>query len=156
LANQFGVGDWELVGAVNRLVEEAKRYRKELNTVKDQLLDYEATRLWAEAEERGSLRIVRAVLSEGDGGTLKGLAQRLAKREACVALLGLKGDRALLAFARSAELPYDMSALLKGACQIIGGGGGGRPDMAQGGGPAGDRLEEALEFAFGFFEGENQ
>jgi alanyl-tRNA synthetase len=156
LANQFSVGDWELVEAVNRLVEEAKRYRKELNTVKDQLLDYEATRLWAEAEERGSLRIVRAVLSEGDGGTLKGLAQRLAKREACVALLGLKGDRALLAFARSAELPYDMSALLKSACQIIGGGGGGRPDMAQGGGPAGDRLEEALEFAFGFFEGENQ
>jgi alanyl-tRNA synthetase len=147
LANQFSVGDWELVEAVNRLVEEAKRHRKELNVAKDQLLDYEAARLWAEAEERGGLRIVRAVLFEGDGGTLKGLAQRLAKREACVALLGLKGDRAQLAFARSADLSYDMSALLKGACKIIGGGGGGRPDMAQGGGPAGDRLEEALEFA---------
>jgi len=147
LTNQFSVGDWELVEAVNRLVEEAKRYRKELNVAKDQLLDYEAARLWAEAEERGGLRIVMAVLFEGDGGTLKGLAQRLAKREACVAFLGLKGDRALLVFARSADLPYDMSALLKGACEIIGGGGGGRPDMAQGGGPAGDRLEEALEFA---------
>jgi alanyl-tRNA synthetase len=113
LANQFSVGNWELVEAVNRLAEE----------------------------------VVRAVLFEGDGGTLKGLAQRLAKREACVALLGLKGDRAQLAFARSADLSYDMSALLKGACKIIGGGGGGRPDMAQGGGPAGDRLEEALEFA---------
>jgi alanyl-tRNA synthetase len=147
LANQFSVGDWELVEAVNRLVKEAKRYRKELNVAKDQLLDYEAARLWTEAEERGGPRIVRAILSEGDGGTLKGLAQRLAKREACVALLGLKGDRAQLAFARSADLPYDMAALLKGACEIIGGGGGGRPDMAQGGGPAGDRLEEALEFA---------
>lgn len=147
LANQFSVGDWELVEAVNRLAEEAKRYRKELNVAQNQLLDYEAARLWAEAEERGDLRIVRAILSEGDGETLKGLAQRLAKKEDCVALLGLKGDRALLAFARSANLPYDMSALLKGACQIIGGGGGGRPYMAQGGGPAGDRLEEALEFA---------
>jgi alanyl-tRNA synthetase len=135
------------VEAVNRLVKEAKRYRKELNVAKYQLLDYEAARLWTEAEERGGPRIVRAILSEGDGGTLKGLAQRLAKREACVALLGLKGDRAQLAFARSADLPYDMAALLKGACEIIGGGGGGRPDMAQGGGPAGDRLEEALEFA---------
>jgi alanyl-tRNA synthetase len=147
LANQFSVGDWELVEALNRLVEEAKRYRKELNVAKDQILDYEAARLWAEAEERGSLRIVRAILSEGDGGTLKSLAQRLAKKEACVAFLGLKGDGALLAFGRSADLTYDMSALLKGACQIIGGSGGGRPDMAQGGGPAGDRLEEALEFA---------
>jgi alanyl-tRNA synthetase len=147
LANQFSVGDWELVEAVNRLAEEAKRHRKELNAAKSQLLDYEAARLWAEAEEHGGLRIVRAVLSEGDGGTLKGLAQRLAQKEACVALLGLKGDRAQLAFARSADLPYDMSALLKGACQIIGGGGGGRPEMAQGGGPAGDRLGEALKFA---------
>jgi alanyl-tRNA synthetase len=156
LASQFSVGDWELVEAINRLIEEAKRHRKELNAAKDQILDYEAIRLWAEAEKRGSLHIVRAVLSEGDGGTLKGLAQRLAKRDACVALLGLKGDRALMAFARSADLSYDMSALLKGACQIIGGSGGGRPDMAQGGGPAGDRLEEALEFALGFFDGDNE
>ncbi|TEU10367.1 MAG: hypothetical protein E3J21_26565 [Anaerolineales bacterium] len=147
LAHRFSVGDWELVEAVNRLAEEAKRHRKDLNAARNQLLDYEASRLWAEAEERGGLRIVRAILSEGDGGTLKGLAQRLAEKEACVAFLGLKGDRVQLAFARSANLPYDMSALLKEACQIIGGGGGGRPDMAQGGGPVGDRLEDALEFA---------
>jgi alanyl-tRNA synthetase len=151
LANQFSVGDWELVEAVNRLVEKAKHHRKELNAAKEQLLDYEAARLWAEAEERGSLRIVKAILSEGDGETLKGLAQRLARKEACVALLGLKGDKVLLAFACSADLPYDMSTILKGACQIIGGGGGGRPDMAQGGGPAIDRLEEALDFALKAF-----
>jgi alanyl-tRNA synthetase len=147
LANQFSVGDWELVEAVNRLAEEAKRHRKELNVAKDQLLDYEAARLWAGAEEYNGLRIVMAILSDGDGGILKGLAQRLAEKGTCVALLGLKDDRALLAFARSADLPYDMGVLLKGACQIIGGGGGGRPDIAQGGGPAVDRLEEALEFA---------
>jgi len=149
LANRFSVGDWELVEAVNRLAEEAKRHRKDLNAARNQLLDYEAARLWAEAEERDGLRIVRAILSEGDGETLRGLAQRLAEKEACVAFLGLKGDRVQLAFARSANLPYDMSALLKEACQIIGGGGGGRPDMAQGGGPVGDRLEDALEFALG-------
>jgi len=48
LANQFSVGDWELVEAVNRLAEEAKRHRKELNAAQSQLLDYEAARLWAE------------------------------------------------------------------------------------------------------------
>ncbi len=148
LASQFSVGDWELGEAVNRLAEEAKRYRKELSMAKDRLLDCEAARLWAEAEERSGLRVVRAVLTEGDGGTLKGLAQRLARREACVALLGLQSEEALLAFARSADLPYDMSALLKRACQIIGGSGGGRPDMAQGGGPVKERLEQALEWAW--------
>lgn len=154
LANQFSVGDWELAEAVNRLAEEAKRSHKELSMVQDRLLDCEAARLWAEAEERSGLRLVRAVLTEGDGGTLKGLAQRLAKREACIALLGLKkSDGALLAFARSADLPYDIGPLLKRACQIIGGSGGGRPDMAQGGGPAQDKLEQALEFAWKTLEG---
>ncbi len=147
LANRFSVGDWGVVEAVNRLVEEAKRHRKELNAAKDQLLDYEAARLWAEAEEHDGLRIVKAILSEGDGETLKGLARRLAKKESCVALLGLKSEKTLLVFARSPDLPHDMSALLKRTCQVVGGGGGGHPDMAQGGGLAGDRLEEALEFA---------
>jgi alanyl-tRNA synthetase len=34
------------------------------------------------------------------------------------------------------------------ACKIIGGRGGGRPEFAQGGGPQGDRVNQALDQAF--------
>jgi len=42
-----------------------------------------------------------------------------------------------------------MGALVRQACQVIGGGGGGRPEFAQGGGPQGDRVVSALESALG-------
>jgi alanyl-tRNA synthetase len=64
-----------------------------------------------------------------------------------VALLGVKGNKAQLIFARSANLSYDVRPLLQEACSLVGGGGGGGPELAQGGGPALKRLDEALQHA---------
>ncbi len=156
LANEFSVGDEELAQAVLRLREQAKINRRELNAARERLLDYEAARLAAEAEEHDGFRIVKMVFEAGTSGAalpwdaeaVKRLALRLMEYPACVALLGLRADKAQLTFARSADLAYDMNALLKDACRLIGGGGGGRANLAQGGGPAIERLEEALEAAY--------
>jgi alanyl-tRNA synthetase len=65
-----------------------------------------------------------------------------------VALLGSRdADGARLVFARSADAPGDMSALMRAACAPLEGRGGGRPDMAQGGGPRAERLAEVIEAA---------
>ena len=40
---------------------------------------------------------------------------------------------------------YKAGDLIKSVAQIVGGSGGGRPDMAQAGGTQVDRLDEALE-----------
>jgi alanyl-tRNA synthetase len=41
-----------------------------------------------------------------------------------------------------------MNDLLKRACQVVGGGGGGQRDFAQGGGPDGGKVGEALKIAY--------
>jgi alanyl-tRNA synthetase len=64
-------------------------------------------------------------------------------------LLGVKGKKAQLIFARSGDLSYDMRPLLRAACGLVGGGGGGGPELAQGGGPDADRIDEALGHATG-------
>ncbi len=145
LANRFTVGAWELSEAVDRLAEELKSSRRELNAAKNQLLDQEVARLRAGAEQRGDVRVVKKVFADHDGDEVKRLAQRLIESERTVALLGLAGDKAQLVFACSADLPYDMNDLLKKACQVVGGGGGGQRHFAQGGGCDGSKVGEALD-----------
>lgn len=76
------------------------------------------------------------------------LASKLVEIEPAIALLATRQqDGARLVFARSKSLTEDMSELMSAACRTLGGRGGGRPDMAQGGGPNADRIEEAVEGA---------
>ena len=147
LANQFSVGRWELAEAVERLAEEAKSNKRELNAAKNRLLDYEAAELLAEAEQHGDIRVVRKALTGREGEEVRRLALRLMESAGCVALLGLAGKKAQLFFACSADLPYDMNDLLKKACRVVGGGGGGQRDFAQGGGLDGSKVSEALDVA---------
>jgi alanyl-tRNA synthetase len=72
------------------------------------------------------------------------LATRLVALAPCVALLGSRADKAHLVFARSEGLSHDVPALLKAAVEHLGGKGGGRGNVAQGGGERLDLLDEAL------------
>jgi alanyl-tRNA synthetase len=49
-----------------------------------------------------------------------------------------------LVFAKSPEAPGDMNELMKTACEILDGRGGGKPDMAQGGGKNIQKIDEAF------------
>ena len=65
-----------------------------------------------------------------------------------MALLGSRDkETARLVFARSADAPGDMNALMRDACTLLDGRGGGKPDLAQGGGKNVERLSEAIEMA---------
>ena len=150
LAARFSVGDWELAGAVERLSEEARANRKQAQALQGQLLDYEAVALIAGAETLAGARVVRRVYADRTVDEIRHLAQRLTAGPGVIALLGLgsTGEKAQFVFACSADVPHDMNALLRAACQAVGGGGGGRPNFAQGGGPDGTRAEEALDVAW--------
>jgi alanyl-tRNA synthetase len=75
---------------------------------------------------------------------LRVLATRLVGLAPCVALLGSRADKAHLVFAQSEGLPHDVPAILKAALERLGGRGGGRGNLAQGGGDRLDLLDEAL------------
>lgn len=81
-------------------------------------------------------RLVSAFV-EADAALLRDLAARLIAAPGVIALLGTdNGDQAMFVFARSADVARDMGALLRDSARPLGGKGGGRPDFAQGGGPA--------------------
>jgi len=78
---------------------------------------------------------------------LRGLAQRLVTLAPCVALLGSRSDKAHFVFAQSEGLGHDIPALLRAAALAVGGRGGGKGNLAQGGGEWPERLDEALAAA---------
>jgi alanyl-tRNA synthetase len=109
----------------------------------------EAEELIKEAEAGAhDSRIVARSFDGRDAESLKLLASALASHAGAVALLGAReGDAARLVFARAADAPGDMNALMREACAIVEGRGGGRAEMAQGGGTGGERVGEAIEAA---------
>jgi len=86
-----------------------------------------------------------ARILKGDLGLIKDAASQLIKRPGTVALLGCETEpgKAAFVFARSQDVDLHMGQLLAQAAKPLGGKGGGRPDFAQGGGPAAV-LEEAV------------
>ena len=90
-------------------------------------------------------RIITKVFDNRDAESLKHLAQALIAHNGVIALLGSRDrDTARLVFARSSDATHDMSELMKQACELLDGRGGGKPDMAQGGGKKVSQLEEAI------------
>ena len=78
---------------------------------------------------------------------LRLLAQSLVGLEPCVALLGSRGPKAALVFAQSDGLPHDIPGLLRDAVALVGGRGGGKGNLAQGGGDDVAQLDAALAAA---------
>ena len=84
-----------------------------------------------------------------DSATLREVAETWRdKLGSAVVLVGAASQgRALLVLTVSKDLTsrYNAAQIIKDIAQMLGGSGGGRPDMAQAGGTQIDRLDEALE-----------
>ena len=66
-----------------------------------------------------------------------------------VALFCLRSDKAQFVFSRSDDVDVDMREAMSAACEEVGGRGGGRPEVAQGGGDKAGRAAEAMARAAG-------
>jgi alanyl-tRNA synthetase len=137
----------DLPATIERLQSEAHSNRKEKERLHQSLLDHEAAALATGSQSVGSVSVVSQVLEGRALEDIRQLASRIASQPGHIALLGLRGKKAQIVFACAAELDYDMLRLLQETCRLVGGGGGGSPDMAQGGGCDPARLEEALQHA---------
>jgi alanyl-tRNA synthetase len=92
--------------------------------------------------------VIAKVFDDRSADSLKHLALALTAHPNTVALLGSRdGATARLVFARSPDADGDMNMIIRGACSIIGGRGGGRRDMAQGGGKDVAALDKAIQAA---------
>lgn len=131
--------------AVQRLKDQLAETQVRANVLLERALEGEARRLLAQPRPAG--HPIVAVYQGWPPGDLRALALQLVTLEPCVALLGSVADKAHAVFAQSEGLPHDVPGLLHEAMRGLGGRGGGRGNLAQGGSDRADGLAQALEAA---------
>jgi alanyl-tRNA synthetase len=149
VAAMFSVGRDEAATSVARLLEENKQLTRRVRALEEIASRVEADELLTEATILDDgVRLCTRVFEERDAESLKKLALALISHPATVALLGSREQTAArLVFARSVDASGDMNALMREACTLLDGRGGGRADMAQGGGRKIEKVDLAIEAA---------
>lgn len=136
---------------VSSIVEDRKKLERELGETKKALaMAGQGGGGPAGPEEINGIKLVARV-AEGVGGKdLRALIDETKSQigSGVVVFIGVNDGKAAVAVGVTKDLTNQVSAvdLVKVAAAEVGGkGGGGRPDMAQAGGPDGDKAEAALE-----------
>jgi alanyl-tRNA synthetase len=144
VAALFSTGRDDAPKVAAQMIEEHKELNRRIRVLEEIGAEVEAEKLLASA----SGGVVTHIFDGRDAESLKKLAQALTAKPQTIALLASRDqDTARLVFARSADAPGDMSELIRAACTMLDGRGGGKPDMAQGGGKNIEKLEDALTHA---------
>lgn len=130
----------DLPAAAQRALEHLSEATRRCRDLQDKALEAEAGRLLSAAA-----RPVVAAYEGWPPEDLRVLATKLVALGRGVALLGSRaGGKAHVVFAQSEGLGHDIPRLVREAAEHIGGRGGGKGNLAQGGGERAERLDEAL------------
>jgi alanyl-tRNA synthetase len=151
IAALFKVAPDEVGARVETLLAERRALEKELSDTKTKLALSGGGGPTAEAETVGDVSFMGQVIAGIEPKALRGLAdeQMKALGGGVVAIIAANENANTVVVAVSADLHdrFAAPALVQAATAAMGGqGGGGRPEMAQGGGPAGsDQAQAAVE-----------
>jgi len=135
----------EVSPAIERLQSDLKASARDLKRLHEDLAVHQAAELRTSAATIGPWRGVLTARPGWDAATLKTLATAIVSESGLVVVLTGDGRPTPVVVTRSADVAWDAGAWLKRATAALGGRGGGRPELAQGGLDA--SADRILEFA---------
>ncbi len=149
-ARVLNVNEDDVVDRVDKLIVENKKLRKKLKGARAADVGGCADRALARAKEIAGTTLVVANLGELDAPCLRGVADRIrAKLDSYIIVLGARCDDKCVFVAQVSDdqvaAGRHAGNLLREVAKIAGGGGGGKPTMAQAGGKKPGKLDDALE-----------
>jgi|LGVF01.1.fsa_nt_gb alanyl-tRNA synthetase len=143
----------QLETRLRKLLERQKELEREVESLQGKLNADQAGDLLNQASDVAGIQLVCGRADNLDGKALRELADQVRDRmESGVLILGsAHGGKAGLLVAVTKDLTKRLQAgaLIKQLAAMVGGGGGGRPDLAQAGGSKPEQLSEALAAAPG-------
>ena len=140
----------EVASRIDTLLAENKQLQRENESLAAKLGNIEAGSLASKVKEINGVPVIAARVQAADMNSLRNMADDLKQKlGSAVILLGsAEGEKVNLIAGVTKDLidkGYHAGKLVKEAATICGGGGGGRPDMAQAGGKDSSKLDNALQ-----------
>ena len=142
----------DVAARVARLVAQQRDLERQLKQLQSKLAGSQSDDLLRQARQVDGVTVLAAEVEGADDRGLRDLADRLREqiRSGVIVLGTTRGERVLLLAAVTRDLTkrYHAGEIIKRIAPLVGGGGGGKPDLAQAGGkdPAG--LRKALEAVY--------
>jgi alanyl-tRNA synthetase len=159
IASELRTSRSDVPATVERLQDELKRARREADELRMQIATGAFGGAASNGDDAREVAGVRVVAREANGLDSAGMRQLsdtlLARIKSGVVVIGRSGDgKASLIVRTSPDLLKRVPAgqVIKELAPLVGGRGGGKPDMAEGGGNQPDKLMEALEASYGVIE----
>ena len=142
----------ELAAKVEKIVARERKLERQIGELQKKLAQGGGgggiEGMLSSAREVGGVKVLGVRSDVTDRGALRELAEQLRdKLGDSVVLVGSEADgkaQLVLVVAKSLTERYKAGALIKPIAEIVGGSGGGRPDMAQAGGTNPKKLDDAI------------
>ena len=152
LTEQLKAQPGDLPAQIDKLQEQVRRYEREIEQLKMKLALGQTGAAEEEVREVAGIKVLSRRVSDLDASGLRQLADALSQRvRSGVVVLGQTSDgKASLVVRVTDDLTSQLNAgqIVREIATLIGGKGGGRADMATGGGNEPEKLDQALSASF--------
>jgi len=139
----------ELSERMEKLLNHQKEMEREISRLKGKLASRDSSDLMGQAKEIAGIKVLATAVDAPDVKTLRDFGDKVRDRiKSGIILLGSKVDTKVMLLCMVTEDltdRYHAGTIVKEIAPIVGGSGGGRPDMAQAGGAKPENLSEALK-----------
>ncbi len=148
-AGLLKIGLLETSDRTEKLLRRERELEKEIEALKGKLAVRDSSDLMSRVRQINGIDVLATVVEASDVKTLRDFGDKLRDRlRSGIILLGSRFDgKAMLLCLVTKDLTdrYHAGKIIQSIAPLVGGSGGGRPDMAQAGGQRPEHLEEAIE-----------
>ncbi|MFH2074532.1 MAG: alanine--tRNA ligase [Pseudomonadota bacterium] len=148
-AGLLKIGLLETSDRTGKLLRRERELEKEIEALKGKLAVRDSSDLMSRVRQINGIDVLATVVEASDVKTLRDFGDKLRDRlRSGIILLGSRFDgKAMLLCLVTKDLTdrYHAGKIIQSIAPLVGGSGGGRPDMAQAGGQRPEHLEQAIE-----------
>ena len=157
ISNKLKCSEKELLVKLDQQVKELKEKDKEITSLKSKFAAMGIEDIVASSKSIKGVNVISYELKDVDGETLRDVCEKVRdKVENSISLLMSASSGKVVICAMATKDAVAKGAhcgkLIKEVSTLLGGGGGGRPDMAQAGGKLPEKIQEAIEESYKIVE----